>query len=289
MSEGAVAERTVRLHNTSDAPLYVERVGASCGCTTTQAPQSIPPQGSAPLTVRFDSHNRVGPIHQSVRLYLAGHQAPLTISTTGQVARDIAFSARSLDLGDGTSGAPATLTVTRVDNKPLSVSLVKAPHPLRARVKQVSPSSARLVVSFAAPSLAGVQEKEITLGLNCPGLPATTIPVRWATPGLYQMTPEQVNFGVVSPGTARKQQVRLSGADVSKLRVLSCQGGVSAHLLRRAGSRQAVLSIVYRPKGGQGSLLRGHVVLATGEARQPRLIVPVYAAVSNVDQPRVSP
>lgn len=289
MVEGAVAQRTVRLENTSDAPLKIERALASCGCTTTRAPKQIAARASAPLTILFDSHSRVGPIRQSVRVYVAGHAAPLIVPTTGQVAREIAFSARSLDLGDGTSRAPAAFTVTRVDGKPLLVS-ADAPRPLRVRVEQLSSNAARVLVSFAAPALAGVHEEQIALRLNHPGLPTTKVPVMWVTPSVYQTTPEQVNFGVVAPNSARKQQVRVSGPDAAKLRVLSCQGGVRARLdpPRAAGSRQAVLSVAYTPKGGKNSLMRGQIVLATGNARQPRVVIPVYAAIAE-DQPCAVP
>ena len=234
MSEGAIAEKTVQIFNSGNFPLRVDHVVASCGCTTTTAPKEIPAHGSAPLTVFFNSRNRVGPIHQSVKLYFAGESGFLLVPTTGDVAQEVVFSTNSLDLGSDKNSKPIALTVTRLDNQPLTVSPVP-PAPLRVRVEPLSASSARLWVSFATPPTAGVHEEELTLRLNHPGLPTTKIPVTWVTPSVYKTVPEQVNLGVVYSNRLGQQTVHISGPKPAKMRVRSVPEGVTA-LVRAASA-----------------------------------------------------
>lgn len=73
VAEYAVLTRVVWLRNTGSAPLTLEHVTTSCGCTTTDAPTMIAPGQQAPLTIHFNSRDKHGPIHERVQLFLADH------------------------------------------------------------------------------------------------------------------------------------------------------------------------------------------------------------------------
>lgn len=56
MINGEIATREVRVRNAGDAPLVVEAVSTSCGCTTaTLEPMTIQPGETALLRIEFDS------------------------------------------------------------------------------------------------------------------------------------------------------------------------------------------------------------------------------------------
>lgn len=56
MPNGEVAERQVAVTNTGSAPLIVDTVTTTCGCTTAAlTPMTIPPGESGVLTIAFDS------------------------------------------------------------------------------------------------------------------------------------------------------------------------------------------------------------------------------------------
>lgn len=56
MPNGEIAERAIAVRNDGDAPLVVETVTTSCGCTTAVLePMTIPPGQSGTLRIAFDS------------------------------------------------------------------------------------------------------------------------------------------------------------------------------------------------------------------------------------------
>lgn len=66
---GTIAEHTIVVRNSGDAPLEIEKVEAACGCTgTMMSSQSIPPGGTGELLITFNSKNFSGNAHKSVSI-----------------------------------------------------------------------------------------------------------------------------------------------------------------------------------------------------------------------------
>ena len=285
VAEGIVVEKTVRLRNTGKTPLAVGQVHSSCGCTTTQAPLILAPGTDAPLTVRFNSRDRVGDIHQSVSVSFSnGTKAPLpplTLETAGTVTREVALSAKSLDLGSR-DDASASLTVARLDKQPLTVSPQNVPASLQVTVSPNGPDSAAVRVTRRGPRVAGVREEEVTLGLNHPLLPTVTVPVRWENASAYQVAPPSINFGAVKPAATLLQSVRVSlpaGYPLSNFRVLSAPPGWQAHVTPLPSDKRVAL-VSLRGSLRKETLLHSRLVLATGNPREPEIIIPIYAAAN---------
>ena len=116
------------------------------------------------------------------------------------------------------------------------------------------------------------------LRLNDPFVPTLTIPVFWTTAGSYHCLPQAVNFGSVAPGAVVEQQVRLSGPDVTHLRVVSTPPGWAAHL---QPARSGTVTVILRGSS-KGGLLHSSLVLATGNAHEPYIAIPVYAVFEAV-------
>ncbi len=273
LGQYAAVERTVRLINPDSTPLRVQNVSVSCGCTTTQAPDLIPPHGEAPLIVHFNALGRNGTVQEEVHVSFAGQDSDdVTIPISGTVTREIALSRPSLTLA-GKPNSWATLRLTRLDGKPLKVSAINASSDLQTHIQIVSPTVSRLAVSQVGPSLAGAHSEDLTLRVNDPLVPTLTVPVSWTTKGIYQSVPEAVNFGSVTPGTAMEQQIQVSGSDVTHLRVVSAPLGWTAHL---QPAKSGTVTLILRGSS-KGGLLHSSLVLATGNAREPHIAIPVYA------------
>lgn len=270
MGQYAAVERIVWLTNPLSTPLRVRNVSVSCGCTTTQAPDFIPPHGKAPLTVHFNALDRIGQVQEEVNVSFGGQEEDVTLPISGVVTREIMLSRPSLALSDKRA---ATLTLTRLDGKPLKVACANAPTHLKTDIQAISPNAARLTVSPLGSSLAGAHSEDVTLRLNDPLVPTLTIPVSWTVAGSYHCLPQSVNLGSVEPGTVVEQQVRISGPDVAHLRVASAPNGWVTHL-QAAKSGTVTLILKGSSKGG---LLHSAIVLATGDAHEPNVAVPVYA------------
>jgi len=67
---GQTVEFEVGFSNAGGAPLKIEELDPSCGCTLTEFPrQPIPPGGKGTLKLAFDSRRRLGPQNLTVKIY----------------------------------------------------------------------------------------------------------------------------------------------------------------------------------------------------------------------------
>ena len=272
LGQYASVERVVWLTNPNSTPLHIQDVSVSCGCTTTQAPDLIPPHGRAPLTIHFNALGRNGRVQEEVHVSFAGRESEdVTIPISGTVTREIALSKPSLDL-TGKPLAAGTLTLTRLDGKPLNVTSINASH-LKIDIQTVSPAVTRLAVSRIGFGLSGTHTEDLTLHLNDPLVPTLTLPVSWTTQGVYRSVPQAVNFGSVTSGTAVEQQVKISGPGLTHLRVASAPPG---WVTRLQPTRSGTVKLTLRGSS-KGGLLHSSIILATGNTREPNIAIPVYA------------
>lgn len=84
VANGRIVTRELAVSNTGDAPLVVERITTSCGCTqATLEPMTIPAGESGLLTIRFDSGahgpDLTGPMMRQV--YLGSNDPDTTMAT----------------------------------------------------------------------------------------------------------------------------------------------------------------------------------------------------------------
>lgn len=256
--------------NPSSLPLRLRNVTTSCGCTPTDAPDVIPAHGKAPLTIHFNALSRNGAVQEEVDVALVGHET-VAIPVIGSVTPEIALSQTVLHLTG--KRKTASLTLNRLDGKPLSVIGVQAPAPIGAKVLPLSPHTVRLTASQIGPCLSGVHSEQITLKLNDPLVPTLTVPASWTTESAYQSVPPTVNFGSVAPGSVLKRKIRITGPDAAHLRLVSVPPGWKTQI-HPVTPEIADLTLNGSSKGG---LLHSSVVLATGNVREPNIAIPVYA------------
>ena len=69
--QGTKVEHTFSFRNTGDAPLTVEKVRSSCGCTAALVSATlIPPGGKGEIRTTFDSGRFRGPVVKTIYLYV---------------------------------------------------------------------------------------------------------------------------------------------------------------------------------------------------------------------------
>ncbi len=242
----------------------------SCGCTTTDAPDVIPAHGKVPLTIHFNALSRSGAVQEEVDVSLAGHEA-VSIPVVGTVTSEIAPSQTVLSLTGKLK--TASLTLNRLDGKPLSALSVQAPASLSAKVLPLSPHTIRLTASQNSPCLSGAHSEQITLRLNDALVPTLTVPVSWTTQSAYKIVPPTANFGSVASSFVLTQKIWISGPDAAHLRLVSVPPGWKTQI-QPVAPRIVDLTLSGSSKGG---LLHSSVVLGTDNVHEPRIAIPVYA------------
>jgi len=77
--------RVFEFTNTGDAPLIIERVKSSCGCTVPSKPsQPILPGKSDKIVVKYNTH-RVGPFRKTITVYSNAQNNVVILKIKGKV------------------------------------------------------------------------------------------------------------------------------------------------------------------------------------------------------------
>ena len=86
LEAAGVQTTTFKFKNTGNAPLILNSVRASCGCTTPKWTRDpIAPNGSGEITVSYDPKNRPGAFNKSITVGSNAETATVNLSISGQV------------------------------------------------------------------------------------------------------------------------------------------------------------------------------------------------------------
>jgi len=120
------------VRNIGDAPLKIDKVTSSCGCTAVLPPKKeIAPGATAPIRVTFRSGRMKGPISKSI--YVESNdpaQPKVTLTITGVVKQEVEISPGSVLFGNVGLGRTVerTVTIRPVDVKSFRILEVRSDH-----------------------------------------------------------------------------------------------------------------------------------------------------------------
>lgn len=88
IKKGSDGVRIFEFTNTGDAPLVIEDVKSSCGCTVPTKPEKpILPGETGKIEVKYDT-NRVGPIRKTVTVYSNSEEPVKALKIKGTVIEE---------------------------------------------------------------------------------------------------------------------------------------------------------------------------------------------------------
>ncbi|MFO0826755.1 MAG: DUF1573 domain-containing protein [Phycisphaerales bacterium] len=127
MIAGKPKSGTVTVKNITGAPLHIEKVVASCGCTTvTGAPtEAVPAGGSFTLEITVDPGMKTGvDLAKSVNFAIEGAAAQ-SLSVRGHVKTVVRVLPDTLDASAAPEGAATVVTLESVDGKPFKIASIE--------------------------------------------------------------------------------------------------------------------------------------------------------------------
>lgn len=130
--------------NTGNAPLIIQQVTASCGCTTPQWTQKpVPPGASGKITVTYSTSGRPGHFTKTITVRNNSDQTPIQLSINGIVSpralsQEIAFPIQFGNLRVKSTIIPfgsinqhsvekRTVPLLNSSDKPIAISFLKMP------------------------------------------------------------------------------------------------------------------------------------------------------------------
>lgn len=201
---GKVAEGTQATHefvfkNTGNAPLVLDKVQASCGCTTpfwTKEP--VLPGKSGVITASYNSTNRPGAFNKSItitsnanpgttRLHIKGNVVPVSQAQIVYSSEELENSAKievekaDINLGKVEVGqvVPFEIVVSNPGKKNLIISDLKAScnciHLASASAKVIQPGKSGTLQLLYSPKATGRKKEKALVLTNDLTAPETTI------------------------------------------------------------------------------------------------------------------
>lgn len=154
--KGEKLQKTFHFKNVGDAPLVVERVRTSCGCTAALlSAEELAPGESGEVTTTFDSTRFRGPVVKTIYLYTNDPKQQVTqFFLRGTVAEEIVLNPDRISLGPIPPDTPAKAKVTLTNKGKTPLILGQ----LRVTAKEFD---ARLSAAELPPE--GATEVEITV------------------------------------------------------------------------------------------------------------------------------
>lgn len=173
------------IRNAGDAPLTIEQVTTSCGCTAAASSQrTLPPGATSEIKATFDSTNFRGSVHKTVQVRSNDPKTPVYIFTLqGTVIEQIVVAPLQLNAGTVKAGGRHELTITLENHgdKVLNINAVKSPSPqIQATIKKsrLKPGeSTTIKVSISPRNEDRLVSGYLTISTDNPAKPEITVPV----------------------------------------------------------------------------------------------------------------
>ncbi|MEZ6187427.1 MAG: DUF1573 domain-containing protein [Planctomycetota bacterium] len=198
--QGQTAELEVELENVGDAPLRLNLVDVTCGCTVVSYPREpIPPGAKRPLTLRFDSTDKRGNVSVDAFLYSndptqndrGAYCTRLTLR--GEVGSHFRLRPASAAFGEVLAGGAAQTRELQVHGRgPANTALklaLREPAPDYLRVEAVpgdEPGKADVRVTLLPSAPPGDVLLYLEFATGVPEQPTLRVPVVAAITGLVR-------------------------------------------------------------------------------------------------------
>jgi len=294
--KGDKLKATFVVKNSGKAPLEIQQVRPTCGCTVANFDHTIPPGGTGKVEAEVDTAGFSGPISKAVLVFSNDPTNPqVNLVIKAEVRAFIEVLPRPLVIFRNVlQGEPATekLILSSADGSDFKVESAAAsggPYQLAYRLlgdKERLPdrkgSQWELSVTVPANAPEGMLNQRIIVKTSSAKAPEVTINVTGAVRPVVQVIPPDVNFGAVAGDALVGHNVLVinnrQGSELQLTEVKVDNPNFTTEVIPlQAGQRYqvAVSMKAGTPKGTQ----KATVTIATSDPVRKLIDVPVQALV----------
>jgi hypothetical protein len=274
VTEGDKVKHVFTVTNTGKAPLVIERVSTSCGCTAAVLQdKTVAPGGKTEIKVELDTTNRKGKQHKTATILSNDPKSPSTrLDIEGEVVPTLVFEPSYVQL-EGKKGATTTtkvwLTGAMAASAVPKVDGVTGDDSVTATViEEPAGKSVRRGVALTTkhPSLGrGRGEIQVSTGLEKkPQLKlrfSRTTTGNFSVPQTLYLTPSQ-------PKQQQRSFEVKSSEPNFQLQSTLVEGPFSASIEKTEGAYR--VTVTPKPPPGQTGALTGKLVLLSNDPLEPR-------------------
>jgi len=214
---GDIAVERMKVYNKGAAPLKIERITTSCGCTTGEMEETlIPPGGESDLIIRVDPARIPGFFANKVLTVFNNDPTNPhpTINVISHVEPEVALEPETLELGEVELGSvtDAVMRVRQLQEAPVEITAVAPARPLPAiefdlqdvpEDEWADPEKREWDVVARIPETvpAGRYESWVWLDTNLERNPKLPFKFSARVVGPYELLPHRVSARGIDPGT----------------------------------------------------------------------------------------
>ncbi|HVN64704.1 MAG TPA: DUF1573 domain-containing protein, partial [Candidatus Binataceae bacterium] len=226
--EGTMVRHTFKVENTGKGYLDIRGVKTSCGCTAAKPTKThLAPGESSEIAVGFDTRFESG--HQE-RVITASTNDPknpeIKMTMQGTIKPQVAAVPKDVDFGSVKKGTGAEKTVMLEDLMPEKEKFKAGPatnsnHSIKATLEPRTDGKPGEVLHVALLPSMPIGPFDDTIKIVNNRMPLQ-VDVFGAVKGDLTVSPQQVSFGIVSPGQGAVRILRLTNSSASRaIRVLN--------------------------------------------------------------------
>ena len=285
---GTMVKHTFRLKNAGTAPLTINSVRTSCGCTAAQPTKNklLPGEDSA-IAVSFDTRAEHGPATRTITVSTndPGHQQ-LQLTMRGDVKVQVEANPSLVIFGRIMHGTQQSRQVTLTDQMPDATFKVGAITNANPDIKVVSQPvhgakpGALLIITLLKTAPAGPVADLLKVNTN--RVPVE-IPVSGTVLGDINVNPPQVSFGIVPRHASALRFVRLTNSGDHPVKVTAISSNninVIAAVEPVKTGKEYKIAVHLAPDTPEG-VLRGMLAIKTDDPHQQEVQVPFYGIVGS--------
>ena len=223
-----LAEGSVTIQNTGDAPLVISKVSTSCGCTMGYKPdEPIPPGGEAKMRVTVDPTRIQGYTStKTLTIYSNDpHNPQKTVQVSARVTPEIALEPEIIQFGVVSKGETPTQTVIARQNVDQDLNIndvvvpansaqvfdVKLAERDKSEWKDPERKEYEITVSVKEDAPIGNQSNRLGLATDLKRMRYAYVPVNLEIKGLYNIQPPVVTLRSVQPGEKIENILKVTG------------------------------------------------------------------------------
>ena len=290
IDKGEKVTHVFKFKNTGNAPLEIQNVATSCGCTSAKPEKTLyEPGESGEIPVTFNSERFSGKITKRITITTNDTRNPKTIVTiNGNIVVDIISKPVSVFFTKAKSGQKTTQEIMVSTEKlpKLEISKIETnPEFLSAELVPVDDKNAKIILTADGTKFPEGKSRlngAITYETNSETQKTirTTVTINIDRP--LKASPNSVYFFATKQGKERETTLKLSSSEGQEFKIQEIKADLDYISVKEDKGEGAVksLTVVLSDQTPVGKF-NGTITVKTNIAAQPQLVIPIRGSVIN--------
>jgi hypothetical protein len=296
VAKGEVASHEFGIRNAGDAPLQIQEVRASCGCTATEFDKVIAPGQTGKVRLTLDTSTFSGPVAKGVTVLTNDPAAPtIELTIRARVEPFIKVKpgyARFITVQKEAKEGTIVQTLWAADRSPFEVVKVESPYPFltvthreakpEERPKEVADQQQwRVEMHLSNDAPVGPLIEPVKVYTSHPRQKLVEIPVSGFVRPVMAVTPPVADFGQIEVKEPTRWAIHVRNFATEPIKLTSVMGtvpGIDFKIEPLREGREYEVVLTFKPELRKGPV-NGKLTVVTDSPKVPKIEVELKGTV----------